>query len=121
MDENLSVQDKLNLLLDFLEENKDFDYSEINFMVYNHPILSKFNYNSVVLSQLYNKIKGIKRKKTINDKLMHQRDISLYILAQESDKTLRELQELLNSNGFSVSFQQISKICSKFAKKDEKE
>jgi len=53
-------------------------------------------------------------KKPNTSKYKGQRDLLLYLLKKNTSINLKELDELLKSYKFSISFQQIAKICAKF-------
>ncbi|MFW6130315.1 MAG: hypothetical protein ACOC56_03950, partial [Atribacterota bacterium] len=54
-------------------------------------------------------------------KYREQRDLMLYILRKELKLPYRQIETLLNSFNFDISYRQIASICAKFGDKDTKE
>ncbi len=111
---NLSPKEKLKRLLDFLKENKGFSHPEIQFLVMNDPILSKFEYNSTILYTLFRKANNLNHRKSENVKYREQRDIIIFLLRKNLKLTYQELAELLSEYDFTISYVQIRNICVKF-------
>lgn len=118
----LTAEEKLELLKDFLVENKHKNRAEIQFLISNDPILSGFELSQVVLFKLYEEVNGIKIKRgKDNEKHMAQRNFMLNFLKKRLDMSYRDMESMLNDAGFNVSYRQIATICSKFKDKELKD
>lgn len=106
----LNPEEKLEILKEFLEENKDKGYLDIQFLVLNDKLLSTFNYNSNILSLLFRKINGRDPKRKDNKYLM-QRNKILNILREKTKMTYEKLSNLLMKEGIMMTHVQISRIC----------
>lgn len=118
---DFTPEEKLEIIRNWLEEHKNYSYPEIQFLVLNHKVLSKFNYNSNILNLLYKKLNGLNYQSSDKIKYREQRDIMLYVLKKELKLSYKKMEELLGEYDFDVSYVQIRNICSKFGDKDKEE
>ena len=115
---NLNVNDKLSVLKKFLSRNKHYNYNEIYFMVLNHPILSKFNYNSTIIYRLLKDVRPDSDSISSGQvKYRSQRDKILYLMRKTTGLTYDKLSNLLGDYDLEMSHVQIRNVCAKFGDK----
>ena len=111
---DFTQEEKLEILEDYLKENKKYSYEETQFLVLNHKVLSKFCYNSNVLNLLYKKANGITFRNYDKRKYREQRDIMIYVLRKELKMSYKKIANILLDYEFDISYAQVRNICAKF-------
>ena len=117
----LSTKEKLSRFKKFIIENKECTFYEIQFLAINHPLISQFEFNSIILNKLFNKYNNIEQvnKNNNNSKYKEQRNKILNILRKENNITYEQLSILLKKYNVGISIAQIGQICSKFGDKEK--
>jgi len=106
---DLSPSEKLEILKNFLEENKERSYEDIQFLILNHYLLSTFNYNSNIIAILFKKIKGIDYNSNSNKKWKAQRNSAIKII-HDFGKTYEEISKMMENKGTKIGITQIGSI-----------
>ena len=117
----LSTKEKLSRFKKFIIENKECTFYEIQFLAINHPLISQFEFNSIILNKLFNKYNNIEQvnKNNNNSKYKEQRDIILYALRKTTKMTYEQISNLLGDYDFEMSIAQVGQVCSKFGDKEK--
>ena len=114
---DLSPLKRLDLIKERLESYKHLTYSEFKVVFTQDELFKRLRINLMYIEDLFRDISGKKRKIDSNGmsirKYTQQRNIIIKILKRETNKSLKELEILLGKEGIVLSFQQISKICSR--------
>lgn len=116
---HLSPLDRLELVKERLKSYKHLTYAEFKVVFTQDDLFRRLQLDLSYLNELFHEISNINKDKSSNSiKNINQRDIIIYLLRKISKMTYREMAIMLNSNGFDISHQQISKICSAFGDKE---
>ena len=109
---NLSPLERLDVIKKRLVEYKHLSYAEFKVIFTQDELFNRLRLSLLYLEDLFRVISGTKRENSgFKSRFSKQRDILINILCQETGKTLREVQIILQKSGITLSFQQISKIC----------
>lgn len=112
---DLTPLERLELIKNKLEEYKNLNYNEFKVVFTQDELFKRLRLSIFDIKDLFYDISKNKIKNKVqSNKYNKQRDLLLYILKEKTCLPYKELHNLLKSYNYSISFQQIAKICTKF-------
>lgn len=113
---NVSPLERLDLIKNRLNDYKNLTYAEFKVVFTQDELFKRLRINLMYLEDIFREISGVKRRKSISrGKINEERNKVIAIFKKYSNKTLKELEKILKSNGIELGYPQISKICSKYS------
>lgn len=117
---DLNPLDRLELVKERLKLYKNLTYAEFKVVFTQDELFKRLRLDLLYLNDLFFEISNLKRETCLkNNKYKEQRNVLLNIIRDLKDIPLQELEKWLHIHNFNISFQQISKICSKIEEKDK--
>lgn len=106
--------DKLNLIKDKIKEYSNLNWNEFKIVYVLDTFFRKIGIPRDDIHEIFLELTGKKEEVGENSKYKAQRDLLIWLFRKYTKLKYRDIDKILEENSFSISFQQISKICSKF-------